>query len=113
MFLSVSYSYLVKRYLMQSFHGSMRYDQSGRKRKTKAWSTRKRTPEFKPMQSYSVGPDWRRETPKYESAPLTPYSPDKDTTFKLEESKNFTVAPAYNKGAYQVIPKSDIKHIGK
>jgi len=30
-----------------------------------------------------------------------------------QESKNFTVAPAYNKGAYQVIPKSDIKHIGK
>ena len=31
----------------------------------------------------------------------------------VEESKKFTVAPAYNKGAYQVIPKSDIKHIGK
>ena len=26
---------------------------------------------------------------------------------------NFTVAPAYNKGAYQVISKEDIKDIGK
>ena len=33
--------------------------------------------------------------------------------WRLEESKNFTVAPAYNKGAYQVIPKSEIKDIGK
>jgi len=32
---------------MQSFHGSMKYDQSGRKRKTKAWSkTKKYKPEF-------------------------------------------------------------------
>ena len=26
---------------------------------------------------------------------------------------NFTIAPAYNKGAYHVISKSDIKNIGK
>ena len=32
---------------------------------------------------------------------------------KREISKNYTIAPAYNKGAYQVIPKKDIKHIGK
>jgi hypothetical protein len=32
---------------------------------------------------------------------------------KVKISKNFTVAPAYNKGAYQVIPSTDIKHIGK
>jgi len=33
--------------------------------------------------------------------------------WKLEESQNFTVAPAYNKGAYQVITKSNIKDIGR
>ena len=33
--------------------------------------------------------------------------------WRLEESKKFTVAPAYNKGAYQVIPKSEIKDIGR
>ena len=33
--------------------------------------------------------------------------------YKLEASKKFTIAPAYNKGGYQVISKSDIKDIGK
>ena len=33
--------------------------------------------------------------------------------WKLQESKNFTVAPAYNKGAYQVITKDGIKDIGR
>ena len=33
--------------------------------------------------------------------------------WRLEESQNFTVAPAYNKGAYQVINKSDVKDIGR
>ena len=33
--------------------------------------------------------------------------------WRLEESKKFTVAPAYNKGAYQVIPRSAIKDIGR
>ena len=28
-------------------------------------------------------------------------------------SSQYTIAPAYNKGAYQVIPKKDIKYIGK
>jgi len=32
---------------------------------------------------------------------------------KQEISRGYTVAPAYNKGAYQVIPTTDIKHIGK
>ena len=33
--------------------------------------------------------------------------------WRLEESKNFTIAPAYNKGGYQVISKENIKNIGK
>ena len=33
--------------------------------------------------------------------------------WRLEESKKFTVAPAYNKGAYQVISKNSIKDIGR
>lgn len=31
----------------------------------------------------------------------------------LEVSRNFTVAPAYNKGAYQVISKDDVEYIGR
>ena len=37
----------------------------------------------------------------------------KVSNWRLEESKKFTVAPAYNKGAYQVIPRSGIKDIGR
>ena len=33
--------------------------------------------------------------------------------WRLRESKNFTIAPAYNKGGYQVISKDNIKNIGK
>ena len=33
--------------------------------------------------------------------------------WRLRESKKFTVAPAYNKGGYQVISKDNIKNIGK
>jgi hypothetical protein len=32
---------------------------------------------------------------------------------KRYENTKHTVAPAYNKGAYQVIPKSEIKDIGR
>ena len=32
---------------------------------------------------------------------------------KLEISRKFTIAPAYNKGGYQVICKNDIKDIGR
>ena len=32
---------------------------------------------------------------------------------KQEISSGYTVAPAYNKGAYQVIGKNNIKDIGK
>ena len=32
---------------------------------------------------------------------------------RLEISRKFTIAPAYNKGAYQVITKSNIKDIGR
>ena len=33
--------------------------------------------------------------------------------WRLEECKKFTIAPAYNKGGYQVISKDNVKHIGK
>ena len=33
--------------------------------------------------------------------------------WRLEESKKFTIAPAYNKGGYQVISKENVNHIGK
>ena len=47
------------------------------------------------------------------SSKTTSYKPMKDSSYKVEESKNWTVAPAYNKGAYQVIPRGDVEWIGK
>ena len=35
------------------------------------------------------------------------------SNWRLEESKNFTVAPAYNKCAYQVISRKDVKDIDR
>ena len=105
--------------------GSLRYDMHGRKRKTKSLSTPKkrgcssigRAPalhaggsEFESRQLHHK---------KFRSMPIGSYDAQlalqemKNKLVAQKESKNFTVAPAYNKGAYQVIPKSDIKHIGK
>ena len=36
-----------------------------------------------------------------------------DNSWKIEASKNFTIAPAYNKGPYMVVAKQDIKTMGK
>lgn len=89
--------------------GSNNYSPSGRRRNT-IRKVRKVSPVFKPLQKR---PDNRRETPEYPSAPLTKYTPAKDESYKADVSKNYTVAIAYNKGAYQVIPKNSVKDIGK
>lgn len=96
------------------YAGSLRYGPNGKKRKTKSMSK----PKAKTMADFNWSTPKQnsavRETKYYPSAPLTPVnSKAEDQSWKLEESKNFTVAPAYNKGAYQVIPKGDVKHIGK
>jgi hypothetical protein len=36
-----------------------------------------------------------------------------DRRVQIDVSKSYTIAPAYNKGAAQVVPQSDIKHIGR
>lgn len=57
---------------------------------------------------------YRRSTPEYKSASaITLHIPAQDTSYKRDISSQYTIAPAYNKGAYQVISCNDIKHIGK
>ena len=90
---------------------SMRHSPSGRKRKTNAYKKAKRT-EWKAH----VAETSRALVEKPQTIPsvkTTKYVPDVDNSWKLEESKKFTVAPAYNKGAYQVIPRGDVEWIGK
>lgn len=96
-------------------HAAMNYTLCGRKRKTTAWAA----PKAKTMHDFSWSTprdnsSYRRETTEYPSAVMSAHqtSPD-DSSYKIEESKKFTIAPAYNKGAYQVIPRKDIQHIGK
>ena len=91
--------------------GSMRYSPSGRKRKTNAWKKTKAKPQNMATQK-TVKPSTQTKK-EYPSIKTNKYSAPVDNSWKIEESKKFTVAPAYNKGAYQVIPPSDIKHIGK
>ena len=90
---------------------SMRYSTSGRKRKTNAWKKTKAKPSNVNLKkTFKPSTETKKEYPSMKTGK---YSPPVDNSWKLEESKKFTVAPAYNKGAYQVIPASDIKHIGK
>lgn len=102
---------------MIMIHGSMKHTPNGRKRKTKAWTKRKTSPQrsFKPlipttnvMYEQSLA---HRE--KYPSADSGKYVPPVDQSYKSEISSKYTVAPAYNKGAYQVIGKDNIKDIGR
>lgn len=107
---------------MLNYSGSIRYDQHGRKRKTKALKARSsssvRTHGFHPC---NLGSNPGRATKQYKSATMTLGSHDakaalaayKERLMRVSESSKYTIAPAYNKGAYQVIPKSDVKHIGK
>jgi hypothetical protein len=36
-----------------------------------------------------------------------------DNSWKVEASKNWTIVPAYNKGPYMVVSKSDLKTAGR
>ena len=100
--------------------GSTRYSPSGRKRKTFKTTVKKKA-EFVPMEVNrwtAINPlfeQYEKDKIKYKSKKFEPTGirSVEDTSYRQEISKQFTVAPAYNKGAYQVIPNSDIEHIGK
>lgn len=102
---------------MNSYIGSLRYDPTGRKRKSPGLKTkRKLKPKFQPLVLEKTLAQQRIDefNAKYPSFNgSTKYQSGEDQSWKQEASKNFTVAPAYNKGAYQVISSTDIKHIGK
>lgn len=96
--------------------GSMSYTTSGRKKKF--ISSKKKKPPFIPLakEKAEFRPTWwQRKTTEYKSAPFRPHIPKKfeDTSYRQEVSSKYTVAPAYNKGAYQVIPQDDIENIGR
>lgn len=90
--------------------GSMMYDQYGRKRKVgNLYKSKKATPNFKKV----AKKQFKRDEENYPSAPVGEYTVPEDNSYKADISKQYTVSIAYNKGAYQVIPKGEVKDIGK
>jgi len=93
--------------------GSMNYDQFGRKRKKKITKAKKSTNQAtKTFKSSNKTTQTSNKT-IYPSAKVGEYKTPQDVSYKKEISKQYTVSIAYNKGAYQVIPKSEVKDIGK
>lgn len=88
--------------------GSLRFSTCGRRRKALP-RPRKRVINFKP---YEEPDTYRRETPEYKS-----YDHFADINTELVErpqlDSKYTIAPAYNKGAYQVISRENVKDIGR
>lgn len=92
--------------------GSLNYTYTGRRRKThKVNKVVKPQKAFKELKKPLFTNSRIDELKKYPSAPMTPYKTPKDTSYKTQHS--FTVAPAYNKGAYMVIPRSEVEDIGR
>ena len=99
-------------------NGSLNYDSHGRKRKN---VRKKRTTQQSKWKSLgAVAQQGERRTCTAKVAGSIPVSSTNggkgtavDNSWRVEISKKYTVAPAYNKGAYQVIPPSDVEHIGK
>jgi|TARA_B110000444_G_C18782589_1_gene568234 hypothetical protein len=91
--------------------GSMNYGSDGRKMFRPFSKRRSYTPQF---EKHEIPPilNWRGTDTQYPSAELTPPCED-ETAVKERQYSNHTIAPAYNKGAYQVISAEDIKHIGR
>ena len=94
--------------------GSINYTTSGRKVGSK--SRRKRRQLYHWNTTREIQPitpvNWRQVT-EYPSLELGAPNPEETAVKEHYVSSKHTIAPAYNKGAYQVISKNSIKDIGK
>jgi len=106
------------------YAGSLRYSMNGKKRKKHAANPVKRTrvhessstayiPTTAQRNAHQARIDYDKRYPSFDLKQHTVKMDKEDNSWKIEESKKFTIAPAYNKGAYQVIAKDMVKHIGK
>ena len=98
--------------------GSLNYDSHGRRRKTVQTKRRSHKSKWTKVGAVAQQGEHRICTAKVAgSIPVSSTNAGKgtkvDNSWKLEISKKYTIAPAYNKGAYQVIPRDDVEHIGK
>ena len=88
--------------------GSLRHTSSGRKRKPLP-KAKRYTPKFTEL---VVEDTYRRTTKHYSSASIMGGTCEAADRSYANEA-DFTVAPAYNKGAYQVISRENVKDIGR
>tara|TARA_Y100000004_G_scaffold123516_1_gene138861 strand:+ start:397 stop:705 length:309 start_codon:yes stop_codon:yes gene_type:complete len=98
--------------------GSLNYDSHGRRRKTVRTKRKSHKSKWTKVGAVAQQGEHRICTAKVAgSIPVSSTNAGKgtkvDNSWKLEISKKYTIAPAYNKGAYQVIPRDDVEHIGK
>jgi len=95
-------------------HGSMRHYPNGRKKSYNAWGKSKtHKSEFKP---YTPEASFRRDTGDYPSVSVMEQGTSNETLSREERidiSSGYTIAPAYNKGAYQVISRKNVEDIGR
>ena len=95
-------------------HYSTNYDFQGkRRRKTKARNPypKMTQPPFKPLRGDMY---MHRSVDQHKSAPDTLAAcPKHDDQYKKQVSSQYTIAPAYNKGAYQVVSNDNVKDIGR
>ncbi len=98
--------------------GSLNYDSHGRRRKTVRTKRKSHKSKWTKVGAVAQQGEHRICTAKVAgSIPVSSTNAGKgtavDNSWKVEISKKYTVAPAYNKAAYQVIPPTDVEHIGK
>lgn len=101
---------------------SIRYGPHGKRRKTKAFSKKSKRQKYQEMilQQQKIFDRVIKEVSETEKIPSLLLKGggggQKNLEWeqeKLKISSQYTIAPAYNKGAYQVIGKNNIKDIGK
>ena len=98
--------------------GSLNYDSHGRRRKTVRTKRKSHKSKWTKVGAVAQQGEHRICTAKVAgSIPVSSTNAGKgtksDNSWKVEISKQYTIAPAYNKGAYQVIPRKEVKDIGK
>ncbi len=104
---------------MAIIYGNMRYDFKGRKRKPLPRKSSKRkatskgeTPSMSPRMKEIK--EFNEKYPSYSGkAKASEPALVEEDSYKEEAKSKYTVAIAYNKGSYQIIPKEDLEHIGK
>ena len=88
--------------------GSLRHTTSGRRRKPLPKKRKAYMPKFEALEAPNT---YRRDITEYKSS--DDGSHDTSAGVRHELDSKYTIAPAYNKGAYQVISKDNVKDIGR